>query len=182
VQKIAASEGVTAETNRDPTESVLPRREGVGEHLAQTVSRSTGSTAAFSVAVVGVAIWALTGPIFHWSDTWQLVMNTASSIVTFLMVFLIQRSQNKDALAIHVKLNEIVAAIGGANNRIVNVEGLSEEELRRLHERYQEVAGSLEEAGDSRGPLHVSHPHRRDGENVSEIPESTDKSDAGNGR
>lgn len=63
----------------------------------------------------------MTGPVFHWSDTWQLVMNTVSSVVTFLMVFLIQRSQNKDALAMHVKLNEIVAAVEGASNRIVNV-------------------------------------------------------------
>ena len=84
--------------------------------------------------------WAATGPVFHYSDTWQLVMNTASSIVTFLMVFLIQRSQNKDALAMHVKLNEIVKAIEGASNRIVNVEDLSEAELQRLQGRYQTLA------------------------------------------
>ena len=85
-------------------------------------------------------LWAGTGPVFHYSDTWQLVMNTASSIVTFLMVFLIQRSQNKDALAMHVKLNEIVKAIEGASNRIVNVEDLSEAELHRLQQRYQTLA------------------------------------------
>src|ERR1700724_1257783 len=79
----------------------------------------TGSTPAFIVAVAVILIWLITGPIFRFSDTWQLVINTASSIVTFLMVFLIQRAQNKDAIAIHVKLNEIIAAIEGASNHIV---------------------------------------------------------------
>ena len=88
-------------------------------------------------------VWAVTGPVFHYSDTWQLVMNTASSIVTFLMVFLIQRSQNKDALAMHVKLNEIVKAVEGASNRIVNVEDLSETELLRLQGRYQTLAKTV---------------------------------------
>jgi len=82
----------------------------------------------------------VTGPIFRYSDTWQLVMNTISSIVTFLMVFLIQRSQNKDTLAMQVKLNEIVAALKGASNRLINVEDLSEDQVRDLHHRYQELA------------------------------------------
>jgi low affinity Fe/Cu permease len=110
------------------------------QRFAQTVTKWTGSTPAFAVAFGAVAIWAVTGPVFHYSDTWQLVMNTASSIVTFLMVFLIQRSQNKDALAMHVKLNEIVKAVEGASNRMVDVEDLSESELRRLEGRYQTLA------------------------------------------
>ncbi len=110
------------------------------QRFAQAVTRWTGSTPAFAAAVVLVLAWAITGPIFHFSDTWQLLMNTASSIVTFLMVFLIQRSQNKDFLAMHVKLNEIVKAIEGASNRLVNVENLSEGELHRLQERYQQLA------------------------------------------
>jgi low affinity Fe/Cu permease len=79
-----------------------------------------------------IVAWGLTGPIFHFSDTWQLIVNTGTTIVTFLMVFLIQRSQNKDALAIHLKLNEIVAALQGASNRLVNVEDLTEDEVRLL--------------------------------------------------
>src|SRR5262245_60806115 len=87
-----------------------------------------------------VVIWALLGPVFGYSNTWQLVINTGTTIVTFLMVFLIQRSQNKDALAIHLKLNEIVAAINGASNRLIDVEAFSEEELRMLHRYYRELA------------------------------------------
>jgi low affinity Fe/Cu permease len=114
-----------------------------GERLAQTVTRWTGSTAAFSIAAIAVVVWAATGPVFHWSDTWQLIMNTASSIVTFLMVFLIQRSQNKDTLAIHVKLNEVITAVAGASNRIVGVEDLSEAELQILKARYQRMVDEV---------------------------------------
>jgi low affinity Fe/Cu permease len=113
--------------------------------FAQAVTKWTGSTPAFATAAMAVVVWAVIGPIFHYSDTWQLVMNTTSSIVTFLMVFLIQRSQNKDALAIHVKLNEIVKAVEGASNRIVNVEDLSEAELLRLESRYQTFAKRVAE-------------------------------------
>jgi low affinity Fe/Cu permease len=113
--------------------------------FTHAVTKWTGSTPAFATALGAVLVWGITGPVFHYSDTWQLVMNTASSIVTFLMVFLIQRSQNKDALAMHVKLNEIVKAIAGASNRIVNVEDLSEGELQRLQERYQALAKRVAE-------------------------------------
>jgi low affinity Fe/Cu permease len=127
----------------------------LGERLAQAVSRWSGSTAAFSIALISVAIWGATGPLFHWSDTWQLVMNTVSSIVTFLMVFLIQRSQNKDALAIHLKLNEIVAAMEGASNHIVSVEDLSEAELQRLKERYQQLVEAILAGQASRASVQV---------------------------
>ena len=91
-----------------------------------------GQLAGVRGCAVGVVIvWALLGPVFHFSDTWQLVINTGTTIVTFLMVFLIQRSQNKDSLAIHLKLNEIVAVLQGASNRLINVEDLTEQEVRR---------------------------------------------------
>src|SRR3954451_16640116 len=99
-------------------------------------SRGVGSPWAFGLAVLVILGWALTGPLFGFSDTWQLVINTGTTIITFLMVFLIQRSQNKDSHAIHLKLNELVAALKGASNRLINVEGLSEEEIKALHEHY----------------------------------------------
>jgi low affinity Fe/Cu permease len=110
------------------------------EDAARRISQFTGSTAAFVVAALVVLTWAVTGPLFHYSENWQLVINTGTTIVTFLMVFLIQRTQNKDSLAVQLKLNEIVAALEGASNRLVNVEDLSEEELSTLHRHYQALA------------------------------------------
>src|SRR6516225_2828466 len=107
------------------------------EKLAQRVTLWSGSTWAFVLACAVVIIWLVTGPLFHFSDTWQLVINTGTTIVTFLMIFLVQRTQTKDALAIHLKLNEIVAALKGASNRLIDVEDLSEAEVQALHERYQ---------------------------------------------
>ena len=110
------------------------------ENAARKVTNWTGSTSAFALSVSVVLVWILTGPLFHYSDTWQLVINTGTTIVTFLMVFLIQRSQNKDSLALHLKLNEIVAAMKGASNRLIDVEALSERELHALHTHYQTLA------------------------------------------
>jgi low affinity Fe/Cu permease len=110
------------------------------ENFARSVTRFTGSTLAFVVAAGVIVVWGVTGPLFHYSDTWQLVINTGTTIVTFLMVFLIQRSQNNDARAVHLKLNEIVAALEGASSRLVNVEDLSEDELKVLHHYYQRIA------------------------------------------
>jgi low affinity Fe/Cu permease len=107
------------------------------ERLSRRVTEWAGGSWAFGVAVGVIAVWALTGPLFAFSDTWQLVINTGTTIVTFLMVFLIQRSQNKDAQALHLKLNEIVAALEGASNRLINVEELTEDEVRILHEHYR---------------------------------------------
>jgi low affinity Fe/Cu permease len=90
---------------------------------------ATGSSAAFIIATSTVLIWAVTGPLFHYSETWQLVIDTATTIITFLMVFLIQKSQNKDSKAIHLKLNELLALHEGASNRMVNIEDLTEVEL-----------------------------------------------------
>ncbi|HVK08182.1 MAG TPA: low affinity iron permease family protein [Gemmataceae bacterium] len=111
-------------------------RESVFARIARAAADWSGSTAAFMLAVLVIVIWLFTGPIFAFSDTWQLVINTGTTIVTFLMVFLIQRAQNKDAQALHLKLNELVAAMQGASNRLINAENLAEDELRTLHAHY----------------------------------------------
>ncbi len=110
------------------------------ERFASGVTRWTGSTPAFILACGVVVAWALTGPMFRYSDTWQLVINTGTTVATFLMVFLIQRSQNKDALALHLKLNELVAAIEGASNRLIDIEDLDEHDLAVLHHHYARLA------------------------------------------
>lgn len=110
------------------------------EKFARVVTNWTGSTTAFVLALGSVVVWGCTGPIFNYSETWQLVINTGTTIVTFLMVFLIQRTQNKDSRAIHLKLNELVAAMQGASNRLVNIEDISEEELDVLHRHYAHLA------------------------------------------
>jgi len=116
------------------------RHIGRFEALSEAATRWAGSTQAFMSAVGVIVVWAALGPIFRFSDTWQLVINTGTTIVTFLMVFLIQRTQNKDALALHVKLNELVAAMEGASNRVIDVEGLTEQELAVLESHYSELA------------------------------------------
>jgi low affinity Fe/Cu permease len=113
---------------------------GPSSRFASWVSDKAGSSTAFALALGVIVVWLLTGPIFHYSDTWQLVINTGTTIVTFLMVFLIQRTQNKSALAVQLKLNEIVAALDGASNRLVSVEDLTEEELNVLYKHYQRLA------------------------------------------
>jgi len=118
------------------------KRNAIGhmlERFSYQATRATGTSVAFVLAVAVILIWASTGPLFHFSDTWQLVINTGTTIVTFLMVFLIQRAQNKDALAIHLKLNEIVAAMEGASNRLIDVEDLSEPEIDALHAYYKRL-------------------------------------------
>jgi low affinity Fe/Cu permease len=119
-----------------------PPHKGVGwalEELARCVTDWTGGSWAFAVALGTIVVWGVTGPLFRFSDTWQLVINTGTTIITFLMVFLIQRSQNKDSRALHLKLNEIVAALNGASNRLINVEDLTETEIRLLHDHYQRL-------------------------------------------
>jgi len=121
----------------------MPRKRNKVSELLEKFSHqatiATGTSAAFVMAVLVIVIWIITGPIFHYSDTWQLVINTSTTIVTFLMVFLIQRAQNKDALAIHLKLNEIVAALEGASNRLIDVEDLSEPEINALRNYYKRL-------------------------------------------
>jgi low affinity Fe/Cu permease len=110
------------------------------EHLSEAVCEFSGSASAFSIALGIIIVWAVLGPVFDFSNTWQLVINTGTTIVTFLMVFLIQRSQNKTSLAMQLKLNELVAALQGASNRLIDVESLSERELAALHRYYGELA------------------------------------------
>ena len=110
------------------------------ESFALAATEWAGGTWAFAVAVGTILLWAVTGPLFGFSDTWQLVINTGTTVVTFLMVFLIQRAQNKESKVVQLKLNEIVAALQGASNRLIDVESLSEEEIDVLKRHYAEIA------------------------------------------
>ncbi len=112
--------------------------------FARNSSGLLGSAWAFAVAVAIIGIWALTGPTFHFSDTWQLIINTGTTIVTFLMVFLIQNTQNRDAKAIHLKLDEIIRAIQGARNELLNLEELSDEDLQKLQTQFGRVREKAE--------------------------------------
>jgi low affinity Fe/Cu permease len=116
--------------------------------FAQTTSKIVGSPWAFILAVVIIVIWATSGPLFHYSDTWQLVINTGTTIITFLMVFLIQNTQNRDAKAIHLKLDELIRGVKGARTHLVDLENLSDEELDRLQEQFERVRNA--EASDER--------------------------------
>jgi low affinity Fe/Cu permease len=107
------------------------------EHASRVITEWTGSSSAFGIALGVVVVWALLGPVFGYSDTWQLVINTGTTIVTFLMVFLIQRAQNKDSRAIQLKLNEMIAALEGASNRLIDVESISERDIETLHRHYR---------------------------------------------
>src|SRR5258705_7104199 len=109
------------------------------ERFSRKLTEATGTSTAFILGLLVIVVWIITGPLFHFSDTWQLVINTGTTSVTFLMVFLIQRSQNKDALAINLKLNEIVAAMEGASNRLIDVEDLSEPEIEALRNYYKRL-------------------------------------------
>jgi low affinity Fe/Cu permease len=118
------------------------KKAGLGlilERFSLKATKATGTSGAFVIALGVLIVWGVSGPVFHFSDTWQLVINTGTTIVTFLMVFLIQRTQNKDALAIHLKLNELIAAMEGASNRLVDVEDLTEKEIEVLHKHYQSL-------------------------------------------
>jgi low affinity Fe/Cu permease len=132
------------------------------EACSRSVTAWVGGSWALAVAVGVVVAWAVTGPLFGFSDTWQLVINTGTTIVTFLMVFLIQRAQNKDAAAIHLKLNEIVAALEGASNRLINVEDLSEADVKTLHQHYRVLMALAQRNGKIRESHSVEEANRRD--------------------
>ena len=112
---------------------------------AHKTSTSVGSPWAFTLAVLIIAAWGVTGPIFHFSDTWQLVINTGTTIITFLMVFLIQNTQNRDATGIHLKLDELIRAIKGARNRMIDLEELSDEELEVLRQEFRRLGAERPE-------------------------------------
>jgi low affinity Fe/Cu permease len=109
------------------------------EHFASKVTQITGSTPAIILAFASIILWAALGPVFHYSESWQLVINTGTTIITFLMVFLIQKSQNKESMAVQLKLNELVAAHEFASNRLVDVENMTEKELKTIHEFYSKL-------------------------------------------
>jgi low affinity Fe/Cu permease len=118
--------------------------------FARRSSAILGSAWAFACAIVIIIVWALTGPTFHFSDTWQLIINTGTTIVTFLMVFLIQNTQNRDAKAVHLKLDEIIRAVKGARNALVDLENLSDEDLKKLEKQFQELRQKAEHDGRHR--------------------------------
>jgi low affinity Fe/Cu permease len=123
------------------------------DRFSSAVTRASGSPIAFGSALAIVALWAMTGPFFKFSDTWQLVINTGTTVITFLMVFVIQQSQNKDTLAIHLKLNELIACDAAANNRLIEIEDLTPEELAVLKKFYVKLAKLAENDDD----VHTSH-------------------------
>jgi low affinity Fe/Cu permease len=135
---------------RMATKSSPPKTSDWFDSFARKTSMFCGKPVVFLGAVFIVLVWAVTGPLFGFSDTWQLVINTGTTIITFLMVFLIQNTQNRDSLAIQVKLAELIIAVGGAHNRLANAEELSEEELETLHKQYRSQASLAEQELESR--------------------------------
>jgi low affinity Fe/Cu permease len=115
-----------------------------------------GSAWAFTVALLVILVWLVTGPTFHFSDTWQLIINTATTIITFLMVFVIQNTQNRDAKAVHLKLDELIRAIKEARNELVDLEDLSDEELKSLEEQFRRMRARAE--NDERHPSRHAEP------------------------
>jgi low affinity Fe/Cu permease len=137
-------------------ESLMKKKTNLFERFSNWATAATGSSAAFIIATSTVLIWAVTGPLFHYSETWQLVINTGTTIITFLMVFLIQKSQNKDSKAVHLKLNELLASHEGTSNRMVNIEDLTEEELDHLYKFYIRLSDLAEKEND------LTHTHSID--------------------
>jgi low affinity Fe/Cu permease len=115
-----------------------------------------GSAFAFTAAVLVILLWLLTGPMFHFSDTWQLIINTATTVITFLMVFLIQNTQNRDAKAMHLKLDELIRAVKNARNELVDLEDLSDEELKKLEEQFRGMRKRAE--NDDKSPSRHADP------------------------
>ena len=113
--------------------------------FAQRTSRIAGSPHAFLVAVLIIVVWLITGPLFHFSDTWQLIINTGTTIVTFLMVFLIQHTQNRDSTAMHLKLDELIRAVNGAHNTLLSLEELTQDDLDKMRAAYLKIATSAQE-------------------------------------
>ena len=121
--------------------------------FARRSSAVLGSAWAFGTAILIIVIWGLTGPAFHYSNTWQLIINTGTTIVTFLMVFLIQNTQNRDAKAAHLKLDEIIRALKGARNELVDLEKLADEDLTNLEKQFERVRKKAERNGNNPGSM-----------------------------
>jgi low affinity Fe/Cu permease len=141
-----------------------PRADSVEDAFARLAERTSvvaGSFWAFAGALCIVLVWAATGPLFDYSETWQLVINTGTTVITFLMVFVIQHAQNKEMRAVQLKLNEIIAAIDGASNRMIDIEDLSERELQRLYVHYQKMAGRAQKLAADVVAVAAKGPARR---------------------
>lgn len=132
--------------------------------FSQAVTKATGSPYAFLIALAVVVVWAVSGPVFGFSDTWQLVINTGTTIVTFLMVFVIQQSQNRDTVALHLKLNELLAANRESSNRLIDIEELTEDELAKIKQFYAHLA-KLSAKEDPSLASHTQEEARRNHEN-----------------
>ena len=157
--------------SREEKTSQAGTMEQMVDRVAAGVTHWAGSSWGFGVAAGTVLVWAITGPLFRWSDTWQLVINTGTTIVTFLMVFLVQRTQNRDGLAIQLKLNELVAALRGASNHLIDVEDLTEAELKILHMHYRRLADMAKDEQDvtaSHSVDEAEHRHREKGRTSSQ--------------
>ena len=139
------------------------------ESIAQKATYFSGTTIAFIISVSVILTWILTGPLFNFSDTWQLVINTGTTIITFLMVFLIQRTQNKDSRALHLKLNELIASLKGPSNRLVDIENLSEGELETLHKFYKKLAQLAKSDKDLSVSHSIDEAHELHKEKISKI-------------
>jgi len=126
--------------------------------FARRSSMLLGSAWAFGIAILVIVIWGLTGPAFHYSNTWQLIINTGTTIVTFLMVFLIQNTQNRDAKAAHLKLDEIIRAVEGARNELIDLENLADEDLTSLEKQFERVRKKAERNGNNAGGIKLSEP------------------------
>ncbi len=124
-----------------------------GFHVFATLAANmVGTKWAFLAALLVIALWLVSGPYFHYSDTWQLIINTGTTVVTFLVVFLIQNTQNRDARAIHLKLDEIIKSIDQAHNEMIDIEHLSDDELQKLADKYQKVREECDSRSKRREP------------------------------
>ncbi len=147
---------------------------GFFERFSNKATRLTGSSGAFILAFLIILIWVATGPIFNYSDTWQLVINTGTTIITFLMVFLIQKSQNKESMAVQLKLNELIAANKLASNRMVNVENLTENDLRDLAQHYADLASKTQLLKNKLGSHSIEEAINEIKAEINEIEEKTE--------
>jgi low affinity Fe/Cu permease len=144
---------------------IKKRRKHIFDRLSSFITKATGSSAAFIIALSVIVIWGISGPFFNYSNTWQLVINTGTTVITFLMVFIIQQSQNKETMAVQLKLNELIASSEKATNRLIDVEDLTEDELKLLKTFYIKLSGLAAKEND----LHKSH-------SLDEVSEYTNKS------
>ena len=140
---------------------------GTFRFCAQWMAGAVGSPYAFLLAAFTILLWGITGPIFHYSDTWQLVINTATTIVTFLMVFLIQNTQNRDTKALHLKLDELLRGVGGARTSLVNLENLSDEELDHLQKEFERI---------KQRAIHTKNKRNQQPENETSVEKNNSKS------